>query len=238
MYGRGGALLLLALGGIARAAVVPATPAPVDGGASDAAVDPLVRLRTGLAQCAPGDPFEACVNGLRGAQLDVVREGGRVVIALGAPFVAVALDSRDGQRVVDVVFRGLRVAAGERADVAAYLETHAGAFPFSEGCAANATFCGVFYPKQAGHNPAIEVGIGLIKLHGKPVWRKPPLVMLGGHTVYAPDERLLDLRRTEAEGFVVQFSLPLDRDGKPATTRPLLRPAFDAFLHAPFLRAR
>jgi hypothetical protein len=210
--------------------------AATDGGVPDAAGDRLARGRAALGRCGPGDPFAACVDGLRAAQLDVTVAEGRAVVGLDAPFFAVVLDPRDGPAIVDVAFRGVDVGADLRGDIARFVEDHAGAYPFSEDCPDGAQFCGVFYPKQKGGTAGVEVGVGLVQVRGKPAWRRPPSITLDGQRVYAAKERLLDVARTRAGGVVVQFSLPLGRAGAPSGSPPLLRPAFDLFARSPYVR--
>lgn len=223
--------LLLAVSAIFSLAFV----APNDGGALtkyDA-----TSLAAALDHCGPGELLAGCLTELRAQKFETGMAEGRILVPInGGVFHAISLDVRGGERIVDVAFRGTGIAPLRRGEIARFIEEHAGAFPFSEKCRRGAAYCGVLYPKQQGGAGAVEIGVGLIQVTGQPVWRKPPTVRINGKSIYAPQERVLDIEHTPAVDMVVQFSLPLGRDGQPLSAAPLLRPAFTAFIRAPFLR--
>jgi hypothetical protein len=214
-----------------------ALAAPADGGVTDGGAAALASLRDALARCGPGDALAPCVAGLRAAGVEAKLEGGRALVPLGAPFYAVVVDAREGTSIVDVAFRASAVSPSIRHELVVFLDEHAGAYPFSEPCREGAAYCGVFYPKQKGGAAGVEVGVGLVGVVGKSVWRRPPVIKLEeGQRVYAKDERLLDVERTASAQLVVQFSLPLDAHGRPSGAPQLLRPAFEAFARSVFVR--
>lgn len=193
-------------------------------------------LHAALLHCGPGDQLAACLAALGQRRVEAKQEGQRVVLPLGGAFQVLTLEARGSGRIVAASFRAVGMAATSRAEVASFIDAHAGAFPFSEPCRRGAPYCGVFYPKQAGGGAAIEIGLGLIGVTGTPAWRKPARIMLEGKPVYRRRERLLDIARTPSVEVVVRFSIPLGRDDQPLPMPTLLRPAFDAFVQAPFVR--
>ena len=209
---------------------------PVDGGSGGGVTDE--QLRWAMARCGPGDALAECLAGLRsiGVQPEIT-EGRPAGIAIGGSFPGVTFDARGGATIVDVAFTAADLPPDLRSSIALFLETHAGAFGFSEPCPAFASFCGVLYPKQKGGAAAIEIGLGLVGVSGAPSWRKPPAARVH-EGIYRKDELLLDVGRTASRALVVQFSLPLDPAGKPSKRQQLLRPAFDQFARSAFVRAR